>query len=312
MLTPDLRRTLFERLIDDAGLFPPVRLAMPEALAGHAANRVGPLAWVQGRFIVPASKLPEVVPAWPGPLSSLRLAVVADAAGVADADAFSAALDADLAAAAALERREGRIRVELVEVRLPDAGLVQLVAPAVRRAGFAGPVTALLESPDSTDVDAVRGTVAAVAAARAAGAMRVGAKIRTGGLEPAMIPPPAAVAAFLGGCVTAGVPFKATAGLHHPVRGIDPPSGMQLYGFVNLLAATALLRAGRIDERHAVEVLTEEDAAAFIVRADAFGWRRHAVDGPAVAAVRTDALTAYGSCSFEEPTADLAALGWLP
>lgn len=312
MLTPDLRRTLFERLIDDAGLFPPTRLAMPEALAAHAANRVGPLAWVQGRFIVPASKLPEVVPAWPGPLSSLRLSVVADAAGQADPDAFAATLDADLAAAAALERREGRVRIELLEVRLPDPDLVEVVAPAVRRAGFDGPVTAFLEAPDSTDVAVVRATVAAVSAARSAGATRLGAKIRTGGLEPAMIPPPEAVAAFLAASVGRGVPFKATAGLHHPVRGVDPPSGMQMYGFVNLLAATALLRAGGIDERRAPEVLTEEDDGAFTVHAEAFGWRRQTVDGPAVASVRTDALTAYGSCSFDEPTADLAALGWLP
>ena len=309
-MTTDARRNLLERLIDDAGLFPPARLAMPDALQGHAANRVGPLAWVQGRFIAPASALGTVVPAWPEGLPAIRLSVVADTAGQADGAGFAAALDADLAAAAALERSEARVRIELVEVRVPDPGHADVVTAAVRRAGFEGPVAAFVEAPDSTSADALRATVAAVAAARAAGATRLGAKVRCGGLEASMIPSPAAVAAFLAACVAGELPFKATAGLHHPVRGIDPASGMRMHGFVNLLVATALLRAAALDD--ASEVIGEQDASAFTLAAEAVGWRELTVDAAAVASVRETSLTAYGSCSFDEPTADLAALGWLP
>lgn len=306
----DLRRVLLERLIDDAGLFPPARLAMPDALRAHAANRVGPLAWVQGRFIAPASQLAAVVSAWPEGLAALRLALVADGAAGTDGAGFAGALDADLAAAAALERSDPRVRVELVEVRVPDPELTDAVTSAIRRAAFAGPVAAFVEAPDSTDPGALRGTVAAVVAARAAGATRLGAKVRCGGLETSMIPSPAAVAAFLGACVGAEVPFKATAGLHHPVRGIDPTSGMRMHGFVNLLAATALLRAGVVDD--ATEIIGEQDASTFTLAAEALGWQELTVDAAAVASVRETAFTAYGSCSFDEPTADLAALGWLP
>jgi hypothetical protein len=125
-----------------------------------------------------------------------------------------------------------------------------------------------------------------------------------------MIPSPEAVAAFLGACVAAEVPFKATAGLHHPVRGIDPASGMRMHGFVNLLAATALLRAGAVSD--ATEIIGEQDASAFTLAAEALGWRELTVDAAAVASVRETSFTAYGSCSFDEPTGDLAALGWLP
>lgn len=308
----DLRRALLGRLIDDARLFPPARLAMPDALRDHAANRVGPLAWVQGRFIAPASQLDALTAGWPDGLAALRLSVVADTAGQTDGAGFAAALDADLAAAAALERADSRVRVELVEVRVPAPSLVDQVPPAVRRAAFAGPVATFAEAPDSTDPDALRATVAAVAGARAAGATRLGAKIRCGGLEPSMMPEPAAVATFLAACVAANMPFKATAGLHHPVRGIDPASGMRMHGFVNLLVATALLRSGALDERAAAEVIGTEEASAFTVSADTLGWRELTVDAAAVASVRETAFTAYGSCSFDEPTGDLAALGWLP
>ncbi|MEO8247558.1 MAG: hypothetical protein ABI622_10615 [Chloroflexota bacterium] len=312
LTTTDLRRTLLERLVDDAGLFPPARLPMADALTGHAANRVGPLAWLQGRFIVPASRLGEMGAAWPEGLAALRLSVIGDSAGVADVGSFPDALEADLAAAAAAERADGRLRVELVEVRVPDPAAVALIGPAIRRAAFAGPVASYVEAADSTDADALRAHVAAVATERANGATRAGAKVRTGGLEPAMFPDPAAVAAFLAACVAEGVPFKATAGLHHPVRGDDPASGLRMHGFINLLAAVALLHAGELDAASATTVVAEEDAGAFVVTADAFGWRGRTVEGPAVASVRAEAFTSYGSCSFDEPTADLAALGWLP
>jgi hypothetical protein len=311
LTSTDLRRHLLERLIDDAGLFPPARLPMAGALAGHAANRVGPSSWVQGRFIVPVSRLAEIDAAWPEGLAALRLSVIADTAGSADEATFADALDRDLAAAAAAEREDSRLRVELVEVRVPAPTAVALVAPAVRRAAFAGPIASFIEAPDSTDGDALRGLVAAVATERAAGTTRAGAKIRTGGLEAAMFPEPAAVGAFMAACVADGVPFRATAGLHHPVRGVDAPSGLRMHGFVNLLAAVALLRGGA-DAATAATAISEEDPGAFIVTADAFGWRDMTVDAPAVASARAEAFTSSGSCSFDEPTGDLAALGWLP
>ena len=54
-------------------------------------------------------------------------------------------------------------------------------------------------------------------------------KLRCGG---ASIPSAEQVALVIASCREAGVPFKATAGLHHPVR-----RGAE-HGFLNLLAAT--------------------------------------------------------------------------
>jgi hypothetical protein len=311
-MATDARRILLERLIDDAGLFPPARLAMDEALAAHAANRFGPVAWIQGRFVCPASRLVEIGPAWPDGLSSIRLAVVCDRAGAADPFGFSAALAADLADAAGAERGRRPMRVELIEARLPAPDAAGELTAAVRQADFTAAVAAMAEAPDSTAADSLRDTVAAVAAARDAGASRLGAKIRCGGLEPELFPSAAAVAAFLAAAVIGGVPFKATAGLHHPVRGIDPASGFRMHGFVNLLVAAALLRAGAIDEPGAARVLDDEDPGSFVVTPERIGWRDRVIEAAALGSVREEALTAYGSCSFDEPATDLAALGWLP
>ncbi len=48
------------------------------------------------------------------------------------------------------------------------------------------------------------------------------AKIRTGGLTPGAIPPAEPIAAFLEEAAARRLPFKATAGLHHPVRSLHP------------------------------------------------------------------------------------------
>jgi hypothetical protein len=136
------------------------------------------------------------------------------------------------------------------------------------------------------------------------------AKIRTGGLTPDAFPPIGDVAAFLRDCKAAGVAFKATAGLHHPVRCLRPltyaadaPTGT-MHGFLNVFLAAAMLE-------HADEVLREEDAGAFAFDDDAASWRGHRVVTEELERMRETFAISFGSCSFEEPLADLRALGWL-
>jgi hypothetical protein len=136
------------------------------------------------------------------------------------------------------------------------------------------------------------------------------AKIRTGGVTADAFPPIGNVAQFLRACKEAGVAFKATAGLHHPLRCVKPltyapdaPTGT-MHGFVNVFLAAALLE-------HADEILPEEDAHAFAFDDDGAAWRGHRVSTDALRTMRREFATSFGSCSFEEPIGDLRALGWL-
>jgi hypothetical protein len=104
-------------------------------------------------------------------------------------------------------------------------------------------------------------------------------KLRCGG---ASIPSVEQVALVIACCREAGAPFKATAGLHHPVRRGEE------HGFLNLLAAT-MAPAGRREA-----VLAEEDASA--------------ID---VAGADRALFTSFGSCSWREPVDDLRELGLL-
>jgi hypothetical protein len=144
---------------------------------------------------------------------------------------------------------------------------------------------------------------------------RVGAraKIRTGGLTPESIPPAAEVIAFIAACHREGVPFKATAGLHHPVRGsyrltyeADSPVGT-MYGFLNVFVAAALLYTGE-SEATAIAALEESDPATFGFEDDAIVWRDKRITAGQIQASRQIFAISFGSCSFREPIDELALL----
>jgi hypothetical protein len=126
------------------------------------------------------------------------------------------------------------------------------------------------------------------------------AKVRMGG---AAIPRASDIAAFLAEAAARRVPFKATAGLHHPIRA-------EMYGFINVFAAASFAWHG-MDRQGILELLEEADAGAFRFREDELRWRGRSLSTAQIAAARREFAHSFGSCSFEEPIADLRQLGWL-
>jgi len=142
------------------------------------------------------------------------------------------------------------------------------------------------------------------------------AKVRTGGLTPESIPAAEDLAGFLCQAAERRLAFKATAGLHHPVRSDRPltyapdaPRGI-MHGFVNVFLAAAFAWHGA-DRATVLKVLNETDAGAFQFRNDAARWRDCSLSTEQIAASRREFAHSFGSCSFEEPLADLRELGWL-
>ena len=139
------------------------------------------------------------------------------------------------------------------------------------------------------------------------------AKVRTGGVKPEAIPPVAEVAEFIRSCARKRLAFKATAGLHHPVRAEyaltyapDSPRAV-MHGFLNVFTAACFAWHGAPDIE---PVLAETDPAAFRFD-DRAHWRDRSLDVGQVRDARTNFCHAFGSCSFEEPVRDLEALGLL-
>lgn len=293
MHVPPPIRALLRGAIDFAGLFPPAALAMPDAAARFAGYRASDDAWALGRFVVPAARLAEleeVVAGLPGDAAAepWRLSalvgsnVAADAAGIAAAGSGASPL-----------------RVEALEARTGTADDVRRIRDA-----FPSQDEIYCEVPIDTDPRAL------VAAIRNAG-MR--AKIRTGGVTADAFPSSGEVARFLFACVELDVPFKATAGLHHPLRAVhaltyaaNSPRGT-MHGYLNVFLAAALLAEGAA-QADVVPLLEERDPRALETTDEGIAWRGRFVSTAAMARSRARGITAFGSCSFREPLDDLAAL----
>jgi hypothetical protein len=311
--TDSAKRALLERLIDDAALFPPAELPMRLALRHHARLRESAYWWVAGRFVVPASRLDELA-SLRDPAQALELSVIMDAA---TSGAKGDTVRADLHRIDRVLGTAG-ITVASVELRvlgagLDQTGLVRAASEIAERwpvepvsfwyepsysAGWAAPPDEVLAT-----LATVRGTVPPN--------VTVGAKVRCGGQAAGATPSVDDLAAFVVAAHAHDVPWKATAGLHHPVRGVHGVAGGAVpHGFLNLFVAGVALHAGALDAARVADIVAESDPRAFVVDPTHVAWRGVRVEAEQVGAAR-ERCVSFGSCSFDEPVNDLRELGIL-
>ncbi len=289
-------QALLAAAIDYAGMFPPARLPLESAAACYARYRSEPSRSLLGVFVVPIDRVDDLAAARRG------------LAGDGDHGAWPVSVlvtDADDGTAGRLhqlrDRHRDQLRLDAVEV-----------APIA--AGAIAPFVHALESGWTVSFELALdpGLEERLLAVVAAGAQ---AKVRTGGVTVEAIPSPSQVAVFLALCHRIGAPFKATAGLHHPLRGLrsltyDVESlRAEMHGFLNLLVAAVLLYDGKLTAEEAAAVLAERDFEMFRFAANEIGWRDYAVSVPAIEQARSGFLRSFGSCSFEEPLQELRELG---
>ena len=292
---------LMRDLIDYAGLFPPASLNMVSAVAKYDEYLRSEWKCVLGRFIVPVGRLDEFKEALAGlatrktrnGFTNWRLSVL-----------LSSEVVEDMARVRAFQTRKAGSRpvrrsiIESLEMKVSNPDEIKQVsgiAPAGTKVYF--------EVPPSGANDCI--AMIAKCGRRA--------KIRTGGETADKFPVAEKVAEFIRLCAAANVPFKATAGLHHPLRSVhrltyqpDSPLGM-MHGFLNVFLAACFLCSG-MDSRLAAELLEEQSAQAFRFDEDHIEWRGHRLSLREIAAARRNFAVSFGSCSFTEPIDDLRTL----
>ncbi len=324
LLTPALRAFLGE-IIDYAGLFPPAGLPLDEAVHNYARYRHDPEAWMLARFVMPVGRLDELRPfaklfREPEPFVFSVLGT-----GGRTPEAFLDAFDRDLEAIDRFhEDHHDRVRADVMEVRLPpsllhaeSAPLRDFFAAGHRRLVMAGTAQLDLfyEVPYDVDDAVIRTVLVAMADHNSTQAVparsEVGFKMRCGGLEPDAFPPVEHVARVIAGCRNAGVRFKATAGLHHPVRHYSDEVDAYMHGFFNVFGAAVLAVEHELAEDGLQAILLEEDPEAFQFTKEEFSWRDLTAPLGTLYYVRERLAVSFGSCSFDEPRDDLKALEFI-
>ncbi|MHC5114842.1 MAG: hypothetical protein ACYTGP_10495 [Planctomycetota bacterium] len=288
---------LISNLIDYAGLFPPASLDMAATVANYADYVADDDAWMLERLIVPVAKLDEFESAADGSLPGED-----DDPWPISALTAADRLDDDLARIAAFNERHadpraGRAVIDTIELRAAEAGVIDAALDVIPEEVFP-----FFEIPVDADP---RGLLAALVGGDA------GAKVRTGGVTPDLYPPPADVARFIAGCASADVPFKATAGLHHPLRHRNETVGAMELGFLNVFVAAALALHQDLATDEIVAVLEESSIDAFAFGERGLRWRDRELGVEEIDDARLTFAVSFGSCSFDEPREDLRGLGLL-
>lgn len=278
--------SLLRGLFDYAGLYPPASLSARSAANNYLEYRDGRRSWALGRFIVNLDRIEELRSVAGDSFRQMRLSVVATEKS--DWDSLAAQI------------RNGA-RVETVEIKC-DPAEIERVASRIP-----GGLTSYFE----IGMDGARSGALKELAGRGARA-----KIRMGGVVLDAFPPVADVGQMIAELAALRLPFKATAGLHHPVRARRPltyqpqsPQGV-MHGFVNLCCAAAMLYFGG-DRRDAQALLEEQDGSAWRLSPDVIQWRNRSLTAAQMGEMRERFLISIGTCSFEEPIDDLESLGWL-
>jgi hypothetical protein len=286
-------RPAFTEIVDYAGLFPPASCSMADAVRQYDVYRRSPDRWMLGRFVVAAMRLQE-------------LGEAIQTGGI-DVDAgdpwhlsvvMGAHVPAELARIAAFQAAwEPRgVFADSIEYKVSSVGQVRTLGDQIPRR-----FRRYFEVPPTGPYHELVGAIGEVGAF---------AKVRTGGTTPELFPAAVDLTTFLVAAVKQAVPFKATAGLHHPFRGTYPltyaPDAERhlMYGFVNVLVATTeLCRGGDGDTAQAI--LEDDDRLAFVRDVDGITWHGERYATADLTAAHHQFFLGFGSCSFREPVDEL-------
>jgi hypothetical protein len=291
-------RTLLAEIVDYAGLFPPSQITMPEAVINYAAYRNSNFNWMLGRFVLPVARLDEFMETADELISkdgsdTWRLSVLAGEdiyQTIRQIEDFNA-------------KYAPRVVCDVLEVRANTESKIENTVNSLPEN-----ITAYFEIPLD---DRLPDLVTALAIHRQR------AKVRTGGTSADEFPPTRTIIRFIRTCLAANVPFKATAGLHHPLRCFKPltyeadaPKGT-MNGFLNLFLATGFARAG-FKPIILEEILEDEFEESFEFTDSGVAWHGdYFLSTWQLGFVRQKSIISFGSCSFDEPVADLQEIGLL-
>lgn len=291
-------RSLLAGAIDYAGLFPPSQLSMSEAVINYALNRSSQHNWMLGRFVLPVARLSEFLDIASHYFShagqrNWRLSVLA---GENINETVRQIVNFN-------ELNRSNVIIDSLEVKANTVSKIENTVSLLPK----DLITYFEIGIGDNFVDLI-----STLAFRG-----VRAKLRTGGVVPEDFPRSSEVIKFVRACVAANVPFKATAGLHHPIRCFRPltyaPNGPKgtMHGFLNLFLMTGFARKS-VKPKMLEELMEEEFDEVFKFDESSVYWRdSNILNVTEIEQLRIAGINSFGSCSFDEPVADLQGLGIL-
>ena len=287
-------KVLLSSIVDYAGLFPPAKLNLREAIANYCQYHQTQENWLLGRFVISVSRLTEL---------ETLLADRSSENTITSKWSLSVILSEDWES----ELKQIQAFNNSNKLKIISVEFKSLPPEEIKRAihHLSNEIESFFEIPLSknlaTYLAVLQGTKAS-------------AKIRTGGLNAKAFPNADRLCQFIFASAEAQVPFKATAGLHHPLPGkyivsYEPNSfSTSMQGFLNLSILTALVYWQKLTQKEAQIVLQESSCSSFQFQNDNIAWKDRHLNLAELQQARQSFFRSFGSCSFQEPLDELGEL----
>jgi len=323
----------YSNLIDYAGLFPPAKQDMGDAWRDFCIHRDSDYKWMLANFICPAARLAELSPFFADsttrggtyPFSILG-------SRCEGAMTFKSKLNTDIQLVNNFidSNSKDTVEINIFETHFPMSviqqdgrlGVLELFSVADRTIStvlqdegmifFELPVIGVDVQPILTFIEAISNYNDSLTGDLIAHAnYRCGFKLRCGGVTAKEFPTVDEIAEIIRACHQFGVPLKATAGLHHPIRHFSNDVKNTMHGFINLIGAIVLMNNNMLDLDQIRQILSDENSESFMFSDDTFSWGNIISKSDQIYKARAQSFVSYGSCSFDEPIDDLKTLGIL-
>ena len=321
-------KALLSGIVDYAGLFPPAKLSVKDAVSTFISHRKKEYSWMLGRFVVGSVKMRDVANEFvtQGFTEKVEFSMVSTY--VDDKAGFLDGLTSQMNMIKQLEKEyQSQFKVPSFEVKLPSSLTKKMPSWAIYELMREVTEVVLEQAPDlnqiffetdlSTDwKNAIPNTLDGIFRNRqvilqSAPHLVYGFKLRCGGVNPEDHPNIDLVAMALRFAKNAGIPLKFTAGLHHPFRHYDSSMKIRKHGFVNIFTTGILHSLHNLEDEEIQELIGEELSELFTFNQDTIAWKDYAADLTQISEARKNTVLSFGSCSFDEPVEDLVALGIL-
>lgn len=307
-------RALLNQILDYAGLFPPAKLPLEDALRNYLRYRKeSPHRWMLGRFVCPTARLPDLLTLARTHEDASLLSLTALGRQASRSSELVPLIRADVQTIQDFRRAWGHDAViDTYEVALPKGAAIEEIISQMPLASahLSEDLRGFFEIPMSAtwrnDVQKLGQYLS-----RGDHSKWPGLKLRCGGVTADAFPTAEQIAFFIYRCRAELLTWKATAGLHHPRDHWDESLQVWHHGFLNVFGGGLLASTNPITEADLVAILSDREARHFRFTEDRFSWKSWSCTADQIADYRACAATTFGSCSFEEPCQDLMAMGLL-
>ena len=328
----DSFEAFMQGLIDYAGLFPPAGLPFEKALDNYINYQDHPSSWILSHFICPVRLLPELENCraiLETDNVQLSLSVLPESAETTRA--YLELFERTLQQIFEFSQKMGRFaRIYALEFKISPQFMTETSGSAlhdfflklfdkVYQTGSFPPrlFFELQKSPHWAEqiddfIEEIWSFNEVLKGRKISSADRAaGIKIRCGGGTAADFPTTEEIARVISACAEKLILFKATAGLHHPMRHLNASTQQWQHGFFNVFGAALMAYRYPLNTDEILMLLAEKDPKQFVFKGELFAYKNWKLHTAEIQEIRSKYVISFGSCSFDEPRDDLIQLGLL-